>query len=352
VNGSCRVRLRACVARGTTAECPAEPLRRVAAWAKVRGSEGIDLAVTDAGAPFSLPTGLGFRACLVNCDGNSDVECDVMTPIGDDDTSFGVPQPRYAGVPLCLVSRVATSHGIEGTADIATGELALAVSLSTDLHLTPIAQVCPTCELGRCRGGDAQGARCVVDGVSVVHQVAGDAVYMLSRDCLPSSPLLVTYDMTWHLTTAAAKPLTLATCETPGGPTLIPNLCGPAGCGPTCGGERCVALASDPVTPGGSVCRDAKGGLSRNCCNDDSAMGCFPLENGGTLDRHGWTGVPMPALPDPAYPTLTSTVLAGVACLPRTGSLAADGTMGLPGPAAMLLGGSVEWRQDTPRELP
>jgi hypothetical protein len=104
-------------------------------------------------------------------------------------------------------------------------------------------------------------------------------------------------------------------------------------------------MVVDPVNPANMVCRDTKGGISQVCCSDDTTRSCFPIADGGVLNRQGRPEAPAPLFPDTTFPKTGTGTLASVFCEAATGTSTIDLTTGLPGPAALLLTGTQEWTQ-------
>lgn len=293
-----------------------------------------------------------LNACLTNCDGTTDTECDANGSVGEGSLNgpvFGAPLPLLAnGTPVCVVNRFNPQRPVTGTANVATGDVDIEVSLLSDVFFTTVTEVCPRCNAqGKCTSGSNQGGSCTVDATLVVTEAAGNKTYDLSRDCPPAGRSS-TLDIVLPLTSGTTDPLTLADCSSLPGNTPQPNNCGASGCGSPCSGARCVQMVEDPAMPGNMVCLDSKGGISELCCNNDSTRPCFPLENGGSITRKGRPAVPAPALPDPTYPKTGTGVLGAVFCEGRTGDNNVDNITGLPGPAALLLNGTLEWTKVAP----
>ena len=94
-------------------------------------------------------------------------------------------------------------------------------------------------------------------------------------------------------------------------------------------------MGTDPSS-GNPICIASNGGLSQNCCNSDTEKPRFPTAGGGQIVRIGKPGPPAPPFPDQTYPKTGDAVLAGVFCLPATGTQSIDVTNGSPGPGALI----------------
>jgi hypothetical protein len=326
----------------TNAEAPDELRMTIS-----QSGSDLDNGWTGVSHSFAVTPNGTISGCLTNCDGTTDVVCDVNGSVGEGSLNgpvFGAPLPLLAaGVPVCVVNRFNPQRPVTGTANVATGATDIEVSLLSDVFFTTVTEVCPRCNAqGKCTSGTRQGAACTVDATLVVAEAAGNKTYDLSRDCPPAGNSS-TLDIVLPLTSGTTDPLTLADCSNLPGTTPQPNNCGAAGCGGPCTGARCVQMIDDPANPGTMVCQDSKGGISQVCCNNDSTVSCFPLENAGSITRTGRVDAPSPALPDATYPKTGTGVLGAVFCEGRTQNFNVDNITGLPGPAALLLNGTFEW---------
>jgi hypothetical protein len=290
---------------------------------------------------FPLPSGGRLELCLSDCDGTTDTTCAALGPV-DAGLTFGPPHPLLSSnIPICIVNRWAGP--ITGTADEATGEIALSGSVLADVYLTAQGAVCPQCQNGTCDSGANSGMPCTVDATYPVLGPSGTELYQLSSTCTPAPGDL-------RNTLALATPSLTSGITSLPGPTPCsaqqPDQCGAIGCGTTCTGTACVATIPDPTDPSQMVCVDARGGISQACCNGNSTIPCFARQGNGDLTRAGRATVPQPPLPDPGHPKTHVAVLASTFCIPATGSGTIDFLAGLRGPGAMLLHGTAEWTKE------
>src|SRR5262249_32617614 len=158
-----------------------------------------------------------------------------------------------------------------------------------------------------CQGGNNNGKFCSVDATLTVAQGLGNKIYPLSRHCPPDPATFVGgLDIRLPVSTATGSLAGPTPCKAkPGEPAGIPvhdDNCNPEGnCGVNnCTGNACVAGVTEPST-GAPICQDSKGGLSQNCCNNDTTLPCFPTHT-GSLMRTGKVAPPSPPFPDQTYP--------------------------------------------------
>ena len=114
-------------------------------------------------------------------------------------------------------------------------------------------------------------------------------------------------------------------------------------CSTMCGEERRLTILGTDPSSGNPICIDSKGGLSQNCCNNDTTRSCFPTAGGGSIVRTGKRSIPSPAFPDQTYPKTGNGVVVSIFCIPATGTNSIDTTSGLPGPGALVTPGSQTW---------
>jgi hypothetical protein len=329
-----------CLPGAGIGECPANPAGGPRELTLVAADAGTDLDNGWIGIAHNFPIvgGSTLRTCLSGCDPGTTSLCGVNadTGAGTRNPAFGPPLPLFVvGSATCLVNRY--DGPITGTADLATGAVDLALTLSTEVWIAPSSVICPQCsgaalgDTGVCLAGPDQGRACRVDGTVLVSD-AGSKVFRLSSSCRPDGTLAARLRIPLHVTTGT---------RTLDGPLpctgqLETNGCATAsGCTATCTGNACVAQAADPVNPAVSVCVDRKGGLSQQCCADDPTRPCFAADR---IERVGRATQPAPAWPDPAYPKTSDPVVVDAFCEPATGSNLLDAlTTGLPGASALIL---------------
>ena len=121
----------------------------------------------------------------------------------------------------------------------------------------------------------------------------------------------------------------------PGRQQDAPGTCG--ACGTVCTGGACVSKAPD------GQCVDVKGGISQNCCGNDTSQPCFPTANNGQIVRSGSAAAPTPAFGDPTYPKTGNVTLVATFCEGTAGSSLVDIVTGLPGPGALVLPMAATW---------
>jgi hypothetical protein len=312
----------------------------------------LDNGWTGVSQNFAVTPNGSINVCLSECDTSGDTECTASGGVGAGTINgpyFGAPLPLLASnVPVCVVNRF--NQPITGTANYGTGDIELHVTLLSDVWFTSPSEVCPRCTNNKCTSGENIGKSCTVDATLFVAEGEGNKTYNLSEDCPPLDNPLATLDIDFNpLTSGTTVDLVGPTpCPRTGGAGVNPqpNNCGAQGCGAPCTGSACVEMIPNPANPSEMVCRDNKGGISQMCCNGNTSRSCFPLENGGVLNRTGRAEIPAPAFPDTTFPKSGTGVLGSVFCEAATGSASIDGTTGLPGPAALLLNGTQEWTQE------
>ncbi|HEV7731449.1 MAG TPA: hypothetical protein VGR62_04765 [Candidatus Binatia bacterium] len=274
-----------------------------------------------AGHNYALSQGARFTACLSGCDDTTDPACDVRActpkPLP--------PLPLLLGsLPVCLVLHIDEGQSL-GTFDLASGALAMPVTLRADVHAQmPLSDVCPRCSggtigaRGTCSNGERQQQACVVDAYSYVTG-SSNPDYFLSSDCPPEATKLVT-------SLAIATMLTTGD-STLAGPTPCPeqfadDVCGEGACTVDCSG-------AEPT----------KRGINQMCCSTDQWTPCFPTapDSPGAILRTGLATPLTPAWPSPAASHTAGAVLAATFCSPKTTDQSVDILYGLPGPVALLL---------------
>ncbi len=338
--------------------CPQNPSGGPDMISLSSGETGTDLdnGWTGIAHNFPAPPRASLSLCLSGCDASTNPMCDATGPTGTgslNGETFGPPLPLIAqGVPVCVLNAYQPGY-LTAKINVQTGEILdsnpLAVDLSSKVHLTSGAQVCPRCvgngapEYGRtgtCDAGPAAGAACTVDSVLTVVESQGNPVYGLSKTCIPSpSQLAGTVDIRLRLTTGVSmlqgpKPCTAQPGEPAGVPVQDDN-CNGTPCDATCTGNACVRHDSQ------GRCIDAKGGISQVCCAGNTLAPCFPTAGGGSIVRMGNPDPAAPVWPDPSYPKVsTNAVLVATFCEPSTGTTTVDATAGLPGPGALILPGT------------
>jgi hypothetical protein len=336
--------------------CPDNPAGGPDKLKMTIAQEGNDLdnGWTGISQNFAVTPNGSLNVCLTECDTTSDTECTANGPVGQgsiNGPTFGAPLPLLASnVPVCVVNRF--DQPITGTANYATGDISIHVTLLSDVYFTDRAQVCPRCTNNKCAGGARDGQACVIDATLVVAEGIGNKTYNLSEDCPPLGNPVGILNIDFNpLTSGTTDALVGPTpCTRPDGtpPGVPPQAddCGGGGCGTVCTGNACASQVPDPVNPSQMVCRDNKGGISQNCCNNNTSLPCFPLAGGGSVTRTGRAEAPAPVFPDTTFPKTGTGVLASTFCEAATGSDNVNTTTGLPGPAALLLSGTQEWTQE------
>jgi hypothetical protein len=207
------------------------------------------------------------------------------------------------------------------------------VPLFSDLYFETTSQVCPRCsgsavgQGGTCDYGGNQGGACTTTGVVTVANGTGNKLYTLSADCPPSGPTAGTTPIELPLRTGTSILAGSPPC--PGQTQDSAAGCGT--CGTICTGAACVSM-----TPEGQ-CVDVKGGLSQNCCTNDTTQPCFPTANNGQIVRTGSPALLAPPFPDPDFPKSGNMTLVATFCAGTSGSTLVDVVTGLPGPGAVVL---------------
>jgi hypothetical protein len=222
-----------------------------------------------------------------------------------------------------------------GTFNLQTGDAGTTspngnlVPLLSDVYLTSSTEVCPRCsgsavgQVGTCDSGANQGSTCTTTGVVTVANAAGNKLYTLSPDCAPAGTPAGTIPITLPLTTGTSTLAGSPPC--PGQTSISKPGCGT--CGTVCTGAACV------TTNAAGQCVDIKGGISQNCCANDTTTPCFT----DPIVRTGSTAPPTPPFPDPTYPKTANMTLVATFCEATSGSTLIDITTGLPGPGALVM---------------
>lgn len=294
---------------------------------------------------FIVPNGSQLHYCLTECDESSNPVCigEGATDAGGSGSlngpTFGPPLPLFSSnVAVCVINRFKdpTIKAIINLQDGSLDARATPVNLLADTYQGSATQVCPRCTNGTCDSGRNQGAKCTVDGTVVVNNPPNivNANYPVSRDCLPSgNALLGTPEVALNLYTGTVS--------------LAGNAAGNLPCPGQPRHTECTGSATCTVDC--SAESDFKGGVQQFCCTDAQKTDCFPTDAAtgiGKIDRTGTPVIPQPAWPDPTYPKAADGgVLAATFCIPSTTSILVDGTAGLPGPGALLLPGSVQFKK-------
>jgi hypothetical protein len=237
----------------------------------------------------------GEQQCLATCDCVGDTTCEIAGPVGqkrcitdlvecdsNDHCDAGVtcaamiapPFPRsIAGVPTCSITHFEQS--LDGTIDVATGEVELAANLRSRVHLgIAVDQPCPRCgpdeqdpdvgESFTCEGGTRDGESCQVHAVT-------DRFGGTSYDCPPSlnsnvsgPGIAIRLD---ELTTGTAERTAALPCRQFGlrGNPLTPDS------NPKCSDQN---EAEDPVCASNADCRRCTLDVTVACTSDtDCAEG-------------------------------------------------------------------------------
>lgn len=314
----------------------------------------LDVGWTGVDHNFLLVPNAALRMCLTGCGPTGTPPCGVQGLVGPGEpngTTFGAPLPLLAAnVPVCIVNEWNTTIPPTGTVNPLTGDASVQIDLISKVHLTTATQVCPRCNNFKCDSGPNQGKPCATTATLAVTQSLGPSkLYNLSPDCPPAPKALAApLDVRLPATTGTAMLTGPAPCTAePGQPMGAPvqdDSCNGGGCGSgNCTASACVSVANDPST-GAPLCMDAKGGLSQNCCANDTTKPCFPTAS-GPLVRMGKPFPPSPPFPDQTYPKTGTGVLAAVFCVPATGVNSIDTTVGTPGPAALLAPVTATWHR-------
>lgn len=305
----------------TTIPCPARAsgLPQQATLTVQAAGSDVDVGVHGPGHNGRMVSGSTLALCLDGCDASTSPVCAATGPVGDgtvNGATFGAPEPVYAsGVGFCLVKRF--REPVHASIDLATGAIPDArLPLVADIHVrvTDAANICPRCTDAVCTGNARNdGAPCAVDGQATIPGSGGDATYTLSRACLPAGDPTASISLTLPLTTETA------------------SIAGPRPC------ERVDDGCTGDCVPECAPTPPAKGGIHQTCCDDDPNRACFPTASGTAIERTGTRSVPQPAWPDPTYPKTGGGTLVAAFCIPRTNDSTLDGTLGLPGPGAVVV---------------
>ena len=204
------------------------------------------------------------------------------------------------------------------------------MNLQSRIFLTSSTQVCPRCsganvgDAGTCDSGAQQGRACITSGIVTVANAVGNKLYTLSTDCAPAGtaagtnpPLPARHHGDIEPRRDHRRVPVQRASARPG--------CG--ACGTLCTGAACAS------TNAAGQCVDIKGGISQNCCANDTTTPCFT----DPIVRTGSTAPPAPPSPDPSYPKTLNMTLAATYCEATSGSATVDIVTGLPGPGAPLL---------------
>ncbi len=327
-----------CVPNTGGGEClpnPAGGPRELRLVAAAAGTD-LDNGWTGTSQNFPVVSNSELRVCLTGCGATANPQCaeDEAQTTAVNGATFGAPLPLFAaGIPVCVVNSFATSKITGFTADIATGAAGGSVNLLSRVFLTGATQVCPRCsgnsvgDAGTCDSGGRQGRACTTTGIVPVSGV----VYTLSPDCPPPGTPAGTIPINLPVTTATSTLTGSPPC--PGQTAVSAAGCG--SCGTTCTGAACAS-----TTPAGQ-CIDVKGGLSQNCCANDTSTPCFP----SPIVRTGSTAAPTPPFPDPTYPKTGDATFVAAYCEATSGSSTVDQVTGLPGPGALVLPVAATWIQ-------
>jgi hypothetical protein len=321
---------------GSCAANPAGGPRELRLLAAASGTD-LDNGWSGNGQNFPIVSNSELRVCLTGCGATANPECsedEVQTPVVNG-TTFGAPLPLFtAGTPVCVVNGFTGSKITGFTADISSGVMAGSVELLSGIFLTDASQVCPRCsgaaagQVGTCTGGARAGKACTTTGVVTVANATGNRTYALSPDCQPSGTPSGTIRIGLPLTTGVSTLDGAPPC--PGQTQLTSTGCGE--CGTVCTGAACASTIE-------GQCVDAKGGVSQNCCTQNTATPCFPVP----ILRTGVAAAATPPFPDPTYPKSGNVTLAATFCEASTGSAVIDIIAGLPGPGALLLPMAATW---------
>jgi hypothetical protein len=334
-----------CVPNTGGGECPANPAGGPRALQLLAAASGTDLdnGWTGSSQNFPVVSNSELLVCLTGCGATSNPQCteDEAQTNAVNGATFGSPLPLLASnIPVCVVNRFASTKITGVTANIETGVMSGTVNLLSDVFLSTTSQVCPRCsgndvgQVGTCDSGAKQGRACTTDGVVTVANAAGNKRYTLSPDCPPGGTAAGTITIGLPLSTgtsvlAGSRPCPGQTQDSAAG-------CG--SCETTCTGAACVSM-----TPDGQ-CVDIKGGISQNCCANNTQQPCFPTGNpNGQIVRTGSAAPPTPAFPDPTYPKTGNVTLVATYCEGTSGATTVDLVTGLPGPGALVLPMAATW---------
>jgi len=334
-----------CVPNTGGGECPANPAGGPRELQLLAASSGTDLdnGWTGTSQNFPVVSNSELRVCLTGCGATSNPQCteDEAQTNAVNGATFGAPLPLLAAnTAVCVVNRFASTKITGVTASIDTGVMSGTVNLLSDVFITTISQVCPRCsgsdvgQVGTCDSGAKQpGRACTTDGVVTVVNASGNKRYTLSPDCPPSGTPAGTITIGLPISTGTSILAGSRPC--PGQQQDASATCGV--CDTKCTGSACVSM-----TPEGQ-CVDVKGGLSQNCCTNDTTQPCFPTANNGQIVRTGSTAPPAPPFPDPTYPKTGNVTLVATYCEGSAGSTLVDVVTGLPGPGALVLPMAATW---------
>jgi hypothetical protein len=274
-----------------------------------------------------------LRVCLTGCGATSNPQCteDEAQTAAVNGAMFGAPLPLLAAnIPVCVVNNFGNPKITGFSVDISTGVASGTVNLQSQIFLTNSTQVCPRCtganvgDAGTCDSGANQGSACTTTGVVTVANATGNKLYTLSPDCAPAGTPAGTIPISMPVTTGTS---TLAGSPPCPGQTS-PSKAGCGACLPNnCTGAACVS------TNAFGQCLDIKGGISQNCCANDTTNPCFP----DPIVRTGSSAPPSPPFPDPTYPKTGNMTLVATFCGASSGSSVVDITWGLPGPGAVVM---------------
>jgi len=333
-----------CVPNTGGGECPANPAggpRELQLLAAASGTD-LDNGWTGTSQNFPVVSNSALRVCLTGCGATSNPDCteDEAQTNAVNGATFGPPLPLLAAnTPVCVVNRFAATKITGVAASIATGVMSGTVNLLSDVFITTTSQVCPRCsgsnpgEVGTCDSGGKQGRACTTQGVVTVANAAGNQRYTLSSDCPPGGSPAGTITIGLPLSTGTSTLSGSRPC--PGQTQDAASMCG--ACGTLCTGSACVSKAPD------GQCVDVKGGISQNCCSNDTSQPCFPTANNGQIVRSGSAAPPAPPFGDPTYPKTGNVTLVATFCEGTAGSSLVDIVTGLPGPGALVLPVAATW---------
>jgi hypothetical protein len=195
---------------------------------------------------------------------------------------FGPPLPVKNG-PLSTCVQNVFDEDASGSADIATGSVAVSYTLSSRVHFTSTAypnNPCPTCVAGLCDAGPNEGQACVGVGVDGT-----------THDCPPDGYFF-----------------------------LAP-----------------LAVALDPLTTGTST-------IPTDGSTSPDGIFCPQQGNAGAFAAPSTRRIAMQGTPTstPLDTSAQNAVMVSAFCIPRTGNVLIDGAANLPGPGATSLGGTLQ----------
>ena len=331
-----------CVPNAGSGNCNANPQGGPRELRLVAADSGTDLdnGWTGTSQNFPVVSNSELRVCLTGCGATSNPQCtedEAQTAVVNGAT-FGAPLPLLAAnIPVCVVNNFGNPKITGFSADISTGVGTGTVNLQSRIFLTSSTQVCPRCtganvgDAGTCDSGAQQGRACTTSGIVTVANAAGNKLYTLSPDCAPAGTPAGTIPISLPVTTGTSTLAGSPPC--PGQTSISKPGCGV--CGTLCTGAACVS------TNAAGQCVDIKGGISQNCCANDTTTPCFP----DPIVRTGSTAPPTPPFPDPTYPKTGNMTVAATYCEATSGSATVDIVTGLPGPGALLLPAAATWIQ-------